>query len=320
MIYNIEVKKKLHNYFVVSRGFENYHRNWLRGDCPSCGKSKKFGIQLSQNRSNCFVCGYKKQPMGVLMDMEHFHTWPEVNMFLKTYTQESFERYIEEIEVEDNGEKPLVEFPLGYRLISLGDSELAKLARNYLKSRGFNIRKLSYSGVGYVEDGEELFGYIIFPYFKNNKLVYYQTRNFVGFGPKFRNPDEEELGIGKTQVIYNEDALGMYNRIWLVESITNALTIGNPSIAIGGKNISPYQKNQIVKSPCKELIIGLDPDAIEQAIKLALEFVGQKKVKILQFPEDTDVNKLGWKKTKAIERASPFLSFGQLLQLKDDLL
>ena len=149
---------------------------------------------------------------------------------------------------------------------------MAKSARSYLRGRGFSAFNLSYRGIGYCDSGE-YFGYIILPYYQQGQLIYYQTRNFLGNGPKFKNPRVEDFGIGKTQLMFNADALALFTKIYLVESVTNSLTIGEKAVGILGKKISDYQFSAILRSPIEEIVIGLDDDALKEAIELAMRFV-----------------------------------------------
>ena len=138
----------------------------------------------------------------------------------------------------------------------------------------------------------------------------------MGGGAKFNNPKEEDIGIGKNQVIYNQDALFTYNTVWLLESATNCLTMGDKAIGLGGKTLSETQMSTILRSPVKRLIIGLDRDALLWAIKLALKVVKQKKVKLIIFPDKRDVNDLGRKETLELAKSFEFTSYTKLLNLK----
>lgn len=318
MRYNEHVKRKLFSYFIVRQGFHKYHKGWLRGDCPSCGKHNKFGIQLRGNRSNCFVCGHNEKPLNLVASYEGLQTFQEVQEFLAKYDGESFEKYEEEVlSVKTKTSK--LELPESYTLLAFAEGEIGKMAKNYVRSRGFKIMDLTYQGVGYCYKGP-LAGYLVFPFYRNSELIYYQCRRFWDFGPKFNNPEEEALGIGKTQIIYNHDALLVYKKIWLVESVINVLTIGENAIAGLGKSWSSYQIAEVKKSPCKYVVIALDPDAIKEAIKLAFALFDTKKIKLLIFPPEQDVNSIGKKATKLMEKEAEYLSFGQLLSLKEEYL
>ena len=89
---------------------------------------------------------------------------------------------------------------------------------------------------------------------------------------------------------------------------------------MGGKAVSAYQINQLIKAPCKRYIILLDSDAWDYAIDLALKLVNYKKVKVIRFPDSRDVNDLGKKKVLKLIYKSRYLSYRQLITLKNEII
>lgn len=308
------VKNKLYHYFVKTLGLREYRRGWLKGECPYCGKVEKFGVNLSMNRTNCFVCGAHHKPMYLVMDLEGLKDWPELIQFLDTY--EGYE-YQEPL-IKPLIEKPVV-FPKGYQRLDTGTHQLARSARAYISNRGFKVDDLAMKGFGYCDEGP-LTGYIIIPYYVKGVLVYYTTRRYMANGPKFNNPVKEDFGIGKNQLLYNYDALFFHDRVFLVESAFNAETLGDQAIGLGGKKISKRQFTLILKSPVKRIVVILDPDALQEAIKLCMDLVDFKRTKLIITPEDTDVNDIGRAKTLALVHQNRYLQHPQLLKMKDELL
>lgn len=313
MTLGTNTKQKLNEYFQRRLGMYDYRRGWLKGDCPSCG-AHKFGIHLGFNRSNCFKCEYNALPLDIVMTNEHFKDRHQVYKLLNDLKGVTYK----EPEVEPYELKQNIVLPERFKNIKRGDSFIAKRARAYMVSRGFDIDRLSRAGWGYCSKGDYQ-GYIIMPFFFNNRLIYFNARKFLGNGPKYNNPNIEEFGLGKSMIIYNFDALYFYNKIYLFESVINAETIGPDAIATGGKKLSNWQIKQIIKSPCEKLIIGLDDDAIEDAYKLALELVPHKKVKIILFPEGKDVNDLGKKKTLKLVHKNRYKTYNEFLIEKNNI-
>lgn len=291
-------------------GLYNYRRGWLKGDCPRCGKHK-FGIHLGLNRSNCFSCEYNIKPIDLVMQLESLEQIYEVNKLLSNIDGiEYVEPIIQPYQLKTN-----TVLPDSYVNIRRGNNRFAKTARALLVRRGFDVRRLARAGWGYCTKGKYQ-GYIIMPFYVDNKLIYFNARKFLGDGPKFNNPDIDDFGLGKSMIIYNIDALYMYNKIYLVESVMNSETMGDNGIASGGKKLSNYQLNVIIKSPVKKVIIGLDDDAIDDAIRVAFKLLDYKKVKILIMPEKKDINDIGKKATKKLERQSKYLDHKLLMELK----
>lgn len=310
MEYNNKLNNKLNEYFLTQLGMFEYRRGWLKGNCPSCGKIAKFGVNIARAKTNCFICGYDEKPHEVVMTLENLQTQTQLNNFLKVFEGISFLQAY----VPPKKSIPMI-LPESFKLLLFGESRIANLARARMESRGFNTRDLSRMGVGYCSSGPYAL-HIIIPFFQKGKLIYFNARNMVETGPKFKNPSEEEYGIGKNFLIYNIDALAVYKLIYIVESAINAMTLGDQAIALSGKTISDYQLNQILASPVEKVVILLDDDAWEWAIALALKLVVYKQVKLIKMPYKKDVNDLGRAATLKRVKSTEYSSFPEILKLK----
>mgnify|MGYP000840666182 CR=1 FL=1 len=67
---NGNFKGRLHQYFMRKIGAFGYRHSWVKSDCPYCGGEKKFGINLSNNRCNCFKCGEHPSPISLVMYLD----------------------------------------------------------------------------------------------------------------------------------------------------------------------------------------------------------------------------------------------------------
>lgn len=308
-------KSQLKAYCLKRLGGFEYRHGWIKLDCPMCGKPLKFGINISLNRTNCFVCGYKEKPINLVMELEGLRTLSETKAFLN---KPDFDGYTyKEEKVELKSQKDLY-LPDGFRLLTQGDSQLAKSARAYVKRRGFNVSELSSKGWGYCNK-DKYFGYLIIPFYFEGKLIYFNARAFLSNGPRYNNPDTDITGIGKSMIIYNKDALYMYKSVFLCEGAINAETMGDKAVSFGGKYVSRYQINDIIKSPVEKLIILLDPDALDKALDLALKVIDYKKVKLVKLPEGNDVNDLGKSKVLSIIYKTRYQTRQDLLKIKNSI-
>lgn len=313
MTFNKDTQDKLYSYFTQRWGMWDYTRGWLKGDCPICGKEKKFGIQIEENRAHCFSCDEHYTIFKYITEVENLKEYNDVYKIIKTY--QSGDRAYTKASTDLPGvEKRALALPDEYRLLGLYNSRTAKLVEQNLKGRGFNINRLMRKGIGYCASGE-YGGRIIIPYYEGGNLVYFNARKFIDVGEKFKNPTKNECGVGKSEVIYNIDALSLYERVWLFESTTNALTIGDNAIGTGGKSLSVWQKNKILQSQVKDIIIGLDDDAYKFGLKLAMELVNYKRVKVLRFPKDKDANNIGRKATIELHKQTNWQTYTQLYKL-----
>ena len=309
---NSHIKGQMHQYFIRKLGAFDYRKGWMKSTCPYCGRENKFGINLSQNRCNCFRCGEHPSPIGLIMYLENTQSFTEV---LQILNSDDYTGYVfKEEKVEIKSQKDFF-LPEGFKNIKMGDSTLAKSARNYLKKRGFDIDRLSLKGWGYCNKGKYL-GYIIIPFIEHGKLVYFNARLYMGAGPKYNNPEVDVTGLGKSFIIYNADALEMFRTVYICEGAINAETIGENGIATGGKTIARYQVNRLIKSQVERFVILLDPDAKKEAIDLALKLCNFKKVKVVYLPEGTDCNDLGRRKVLEFVRKAKWKSERELLNEK----
>lgn len=309
-------KSKLYTYFVKRLGAFQYRNGWLRvPTCPFCGRQQKLGINLSTYRTNCFKCNYHSSPAQLIMDVEGLDTYNDLLKFLNTDEYDTYTFTEERVLLREKKELYL---PEGFRLITQGSSQLAKSIRGYITKRGFSPGLLSKLGVGYCNKGT-LFGHLIIPFYYHGALRYYNARKIFGTGPKYNNPTVDTTGLGKEFIIFNHDALNLYNSIFICEGALNALTLGERAIATMGKSISAYQVNELIKSSVERFIILLDPDAKDYAINLGLKLVAHKKVKVVFLPDGTDCNDLGKTKTLKYVYNTRYQTYKDLIQLKNSL-
>lgn len=311
-----QFKNQLYNYFVKRLGAYKYRNGWLRvPTCPYCHREQKMGINLNTYRTNCFRCGEHPSPAQMVMDIEGLDTYSELITFLRNgdFTELTFT----EEKVELSEAKP-VYLPEGFKLITQGTSTLANSFRKYVIKRGFNPNELARHGVGYCTKGE-YFGYLIIPFYTEGKLRYWNARLVIGSGPRYNNPPKDITGLGKEFLIYNSDALGLYNQVFICEGAINALTMGDNAIATMGKSISRYQVNELIKAQAKRYIILLDPDAKDKAIDLALKLVNFKSVKVVYLPEGKDCNDIQRKEVMKLVWRTRYQSYSDLIKLKNEL-
>lgn len=311
-----QFKSKLKTYFIKRFGAFEYRHGWMRiPTCPYCGREHKLGVNLSMYRTNCFRCNAHPSPAQLIMDIEGFTEYHELINFLNNGQFDELQFKEEKIELAES--KP-VYLPDGFKLINQGTSQVARSIRSYMSSRGFTIEELSKHGIGYVATEGPFFGYLIIPYYYNGTLRYYNARNVIGQGPRYNNPNKDITGLGKEFIIFNQDALDMYSSVFICEGAINALTMGDRAIATMGKAISAYQVNQLIKSPVNRFILLLDFDARDYAINLALKLVAYKKVKVVLFKDNRDVNDLGKKAVLKMVYKTRYQSYQDLIKLRNE--
>lgn len=311
-----QFKSRLKTYFIKRLGAFEYRRGWMKLPvCPYCHRELKMGVNLSMYRTNCFRCNEHPNPAQLIMDIEGFIEYHELINFLNNGQFDELQFKEEKIELAES--KPLY-LPEGFRNISIGDSQLAKSIRGYIKKRGFNPDQFSRFGIGYGTMGTT-YGYLIIPFYYQGQLKYYNARNVIGKGPRYNNPDKDITGLGKQFIIFNHDALEMYRSVFICEGALNALTMGDRGIATMGKAVSKYQLNELIKAPCQRYIILLDPDAKQYAINLALKLVAYKKVKVVFLPDGKDCNDLGKREVLRLVYNTRYQSYQELIAIRNSL-
>lgn len=160
-------KSQLKTYFIKRLGAFEYRRGWMKLPvCPYCHRELKMGVNLSMYRTNCFRCNEHPNPSQLVMDIEGFETYHELINFLNSGKFDELEFHEEKVELAEA--KPLY-LPEGFRILNIGQSQVAKSIRGYVKSRGFVISELSKHGVGYATKGA-YFGYLIIPFITEDNL------------------------------------------------------------------------------------------------------------------------------------------------------
>ena len=258
----------------------------------------------------CFRTGYSKSAIGFLMDLwnsDYRETLSEIQKFDDVY----FER----IKIHTSHVAHKIERPEYLTRIAFGNGLLAERARKYLTDRGFDIDVLDNMGFGFFDDGP-YFGYIFIPYLQLNELVYWSSRSFLGFTPKYKNPPSELVKVGKSDLFFNEDALHTFDTVFVVEGVFDALSIGANAIASSGWSLSQVQIDKILRSRVKEVIFVPDANFYDKIKKESAKIVFHKKVKIV--PTHTidgweDVNASGFDKVKELLPSLPVLQIQDLL-------
>lgn len=314
-------REKVYTYFLKFHGPVQPSTNgWYSCECPICGKYK-FAINLDYLTGKCWRGCFN----GFLIDViQRYHgiTHFETLDFIDSMESMLVSRLYQSVKKAKECELLL---PQNYKPILSGDSVLAIRARNYLKGRGFDLNYLDRIGVGYCDEPSEdlkenYFGYIIIPFKCRGLIVYFIGRDFIGNQDRYKNPSKEKIGIGKGEVFFNEEAFILQNRVYLTEGWACAATIGEQGVSMQGSILGVKQRNIVIKSSIKELIIIPDAGCYINGLKMAIDLLPYKQIKVINlkhFQElelGKDVNEIGRERVLDFEGSINWFNDSTLLK------
>lgn len=249
---------------------------WWTFNCPLCDMDRhkqKGAVHFDYGYMKCWECG-----MGYFID-----------------------QYLREVEGMDYAEslkyrstpitptlpkKSDVQLPDEFRMIYESGSFQGRVL-SYMNRRGFTEEFLASKAVGYCDTGR-YFGYLVVPMINRGKLDYWVARDALNrAGPKYVNPKE----VSKT-MLYNEEALDIYETVYHTEGIFDSWVIGDNAIASLGWGITPEQLNKILNSNCKNYVVVPDPGYEDKAYATAAKIAPYKQVYVKGTGQG-DVNDIG---------------------------
>lgn len=240
-------------------------------DCQFCGGIKKSAVNFDIGYVKCWVCGAASNICEFVEQIENID-YMQARTLLHSYKASNIDISIASDVVVTHTNTELT-LPEGWQSILDGTGMMGDRARRHLESRGFDLEVLDFKGFGYCDkhykgkDGEDeqtirnkdFFGYIIVPFKKDGILSYYLGRDYMGNFLRYKNPPSDWVGVGKSEVIYNEEALHLYKTIYTMEGWSDAEASGKRGTATLGWNWSKTQMDKYLKSPAKNVV--MFPDA-----------------------------------------------------------
>lgn len=292
--------RRVYTWFDAHYRMRKSTQGWYTFDCPYCDGVHKMAVHFKYGIVKCWKCEARMRVMDFISDIEGLNFY-QTRVMLYSMKQSDF---VVDVDRSLKRRVGSLNLPKGFNYILDGDTVLARRARTYLEGRGFDLNLLDSMGVGYCtddsDDKDSYFGYIILPFVRGGELVYYIARDYIGNFLRYRNPPKDSVGIGKSELLFNEDALLVEDRVFVVEGVFDALTLGKEGTATLGWSMSSYQKSAYIKSPCKEIVFVPDKDFYKQAVQTAMSFIDYKKVYVVctdnilpDRPKMKDVNDLG---------------------------
>ena len=164
---------------------------------------------------------------------------------------------------------------------------IRRQAMNYLNSRGITDDMIERYGIGFCDNGDHAGRIVIPSYNKKGELNYYIARSWDPMSrAKYKNPEAE-----KDKIIFWENLIDWKKDIYLVEGAFDGLFVDN-SIPMLGKHMSQFLFETIYMNAKSNVIICLDADAWQNAVKLYHELNGGElwgRIKLVKLPDNKDI-------------------------------
>jgi DNA primase len=265
-------------------GLHYPNRGQISFNCPVCddGRNKhNMEVNYIDNVYKCWSCGDSEGTHGALgriFDKYGNRKQKKLYNVLKPETV-----------VKREKKKKTLKLPEGFTLFK--DSSpvypVRRQAMNYLKNRGITDEMIEKFGIGFCDKGDHAGRIVIPSYNTKGELNYYIARSWNPMSrAKYKNPEAE-----KDKIIFWENLIDWNKDIYLVEGAFDGLFVDNP-IPMLGKHMSELLFETIYKKAKANIVICLDADAWENAVKLYHELHGGElwgRIKLIKLPDDKDI-------------------------------
>ena len=263
----LDIESFMFRHFIDVRTYGNPTSD-LRIHCPFCtvrygSEDNQFKLYISINSDkpvvHCFRCGYGSSWIGFVMKvtgLNRVQAYGELYIVPNPTNIDHWEGDETEPIVEDT-----VNLPDDFiSLISkkVNDVSFVKVARTYMRKRGFSRDHLALYNIGIAESIQWR---IIIPIEEG----YWQARALIeSTVPKYINPKSSAR-----HYLFNSQALEIYDEVVITEGAFSAMAIDHNAVAIIGKDCTNEKIHRFTKSNVKRFILAIEPDAFPTMYKLA---------------------------------------------------
>lgn len=247
--------------------FRPIRTGWLVGKCPICNDYKEragFKFENGNVIYNCWNCPagsqyeeysgqmskkFRKVLLAFGIDEDEISSAVNSVFFFKKEVTKISLQSVTTIDTSTPEIKlPDKTFPLGHDSSIEAQLQIA----DYLLSRNINLDKYPF----FFSLQPKLINRVIIPYYRNNKLIYWQARSILsGEKKKWENSPVRRDGV-----MFNYDQLQMFDRkpLFVTEGVFDAMLVDG--IALLGSVLNDVKKSVLEKSR-RRLIFIIDKDS-----------------------------------------------------------
>ena len=267
--------------------YSNLKGNELAFHCPFCNHHKqKLQVNTETQKWHCWTCnsgGKKLTSLLKRLDVDR----KTISIIREIYGDSNYNP-----QNEDEGTKVYIQLPKEFKSLSevpKGFNPEYKHAMFYLSQRGISIKEIIKYNIGYCTEGLYAKRVIIPSYLSDGQLNYFVSRSYYPEEKmKYKNPP-----ISKN-VICLESQINWNEPIILCEGVFDAITIKRNAIPLLGKFPSKQLVEKIFMSGVNNIVISLDNDAINEALKAA-EYFRKNGINVrMMYLKDKDASEMGY--------------------------
>ena len=263
--------------------------NELAFYCPFCNHHKpKLQVNTETQKWHCWTCnsgGKKLTSLLKKLDVDR----KTISIIREIYGDSNYNPQLEDADTKvfislPKEFKPLNEVPSGF-------NPEYKHAIHYLTKRGITEKDIIKYNIGYCTEGLYSRRVIIPSYNSDGSLNYFVSRSYYPEEKmKYKNPPiSKNVICFDSQVNWNEPII-------LCEGVFDAITIKRNAIPLLGKFPSRTLVEKIFMSGITDIIISLDNDAINEALKAA-EYFRKNGIHVkMMYLKDKDAADMGYEK------------------------